>query len=271
MTDATAALVQAADAADSRPSATARVRELEAQVAQLRSDLRSGGGGGRGASGASPGQKGTEQLQGQLKMARQMVLEAEERACVAEVRVVGLPGMVGMVGCDQGCVGEVLWMQRKVEVLEARCQKLQADAEACGDRMRAAEVRASDAQAALRRRSAPAPDSGAGADRAAAAAALRSAHREAATSAAAAAAAEAREAAALAQVAEMEEAAEDHGRLVAQVAALQGRVDDTAAEQARAAHFQKVRVLPLLPLTVYAFWLPCCWLNMILVASRSIQ
>lgn len=87
ITDATAALVQAADAADSRQTATARVRDLEATVAQLRSQLRSGGSGGRGACGASPGQKGGEQLQAQLKLARQMVLETEERACVAEVRV----------------------------------------------------------------------------------------------------------------------------------------------------------------------------------------
>lgn len=143
--------------------------------------------------------------------------------------------------CGVSAVGGVA-VQRKVELLEGRCQKLQADTDAYADRMRAAEVRAADAQAALRRRTAPMPDTAASADRAAAAAVLRAAQREAATAAAAASAAEAREAAALAQVAALEEAAERHGLLVAQVAALQGRADDSAAEKSRSQHYQKVRM-----------------------------
>lgn len=89
ITDATEELVKTAEAVDGA-RATVRVRELEGTVAQLRSGLRAAGGGGRPGAARAAGEgghapAGQVQLQAQLRLARQVVLEEQERASLAEV------------------------------------------------------------------------------------------------------------------------------------------------------------------------------------------
>ena len=92
ITDATTELVRTADAVDGAHGAT-RVRQLEGTVAQLRSDLRAAGGAARGGAGSARTgadeqvQAQHAQLQAQLRLARQVVLEEQERTSMAQVRL----------------------------------------------------------------------------------------------------------------------------------------------------------------------------------------